>query len=94
MEIASITHTSGNSIRRTISYRDYLFEGDTLDSVTFTPSSTDLTVTGVELEPDALGVHFFVNGGVVNELVTIVVKATTVGGEVINDTIAVSVIAP
>ncbi len=98
MLLKNLNFTAGNKIRYRLDYSNWLEDGSTVASgtatlVAQTPAITDVTISGVLVDPTGHLV-FFVQGGSVNETFTVAVQATDSRGEIKNDTIAFTVIAP
>jgi len=92
MLLASHTHTVGDRKRWRVEYRKWLANSATLVSAVVTSSSITCTVS----DKSILGteVVFFLNGGVLNEVLTVSVQVTDSLGMVKNDTISFTVVAP
>lgn len=102
--MATKPHTAGNKIRYKADYSNWLMDGDTLSpvanacTVALLPAVapavtvTDVTVTMSQVLADHL--WFFVQGGSVPETFVVQVSITTTRGEIDNDTIAFTVVAP
>lgn len=95
------SHGAGNKIRYSIDCSDFL------DGVNASLTTTDLSValdpdndpvpadaviSGVEITPSQQ-IHFFLAGGVVNEVFTVLVQFTDTRGEVKNDSIEFYIVA-
>lgn len=93
-------HTAGNATRYEIDYENWLESGETLAalgntitlSAAFTVTVTDVTITGIQVTSNKI--YFLLTGGSLNELFTLDVHAVTSRGELKNDTIAFTVVAP
>jgi len=92
MLLANRAHTVGNRKKYVIDYSQWLNEGVTVSAAVVTSDSTTATVDGVT--PLADRIEFFLNGGVLNENVTLSVRMTNTKTEIKNDTINVFVVAP
>jgi hypothetical protein len=96
--LKTINFTVGNKTRFRLDYSEWLEDGSTLASGTaavlvVVPAITDVIVSAVSV--DAQGhLVFFVAGGSVNEVFTIAVQAVDSRGEIKNDTISFSCVAP
>src|ERR1035437_9552141 len=95
--LKNILFTAGNKTRFRLDYSEWLEDGSTLTSGTVTllgvPTIVDVVISGAAV--DAQGhLVFFVAGGSVNEVFTIAVQATDSRGEITNDTISFSCVAP
>lgn len=92
MLLGSRQHTVGDIKRWTLDYCRWLDNTATLVTAVVTSSSATCTVTGATI----LGpkVIFFLNGGVLNETLTVSVAITDSLGNTKHDTIAFTVLAP
>ena len=99
MLLGTKPHTAGNGIRYEIDYSDWLEDGMNLTSATvslsalFAATITDITISGVGTLPSHR-VVFVLSGGSANENFTLDVKVTDSRGEIKNDTVGFSVVAP
>jgi hypothetical protein len=96
MKLKSLPHTAGNVIRYILDYEQFLEPGTTITAFTavLAPgSSTTATITQTSVNPEGEGV-FFVNGGAVNEVFTVNLQGTDSRGEIVNDTVVFTVVAP
>lgn len=90
-------HTAGNTIRYAVDYSLWLDDGDTITGGVVTKDAasaaiTDMTIGAVTVTPSQHLV-FTVQGGSVNETLTIDVQATNSRGEVKKDTAILTVVA-
>jgi hypothetical protein len=92
--LASKIHTQGDTKRWTVCYDAWLDNAATIQTITVHSSSTTCTVTTPA--PTILGgdVVFFLTGGTLNEQLTISLTMTDTLGNIKNDTIAFTVVAP
>jgi len=92
MILGSKQHTVGDIKRWVIDYCRWLDNTATLKTAVVTSSSATCTVTSASI----LGttVIFFLNGGVLNETLTVSVVITDSLGNTKHDTIAFTVLAP
>ena len=84
MKLGSYKHTTVEKKRYTISYAEWLEDGETLSSVTYaiTPTTTTpLLIEGSALAGDGLGVSLFISGGEDEEEYQINVLAQTDAGQ-------------
>lgn len=92
-------HTAGNKTRYEVDYIDWLEEGTSLATATvvldakFVGTVTDITITNVTTLPSSK-VAFFMQGGSVNETFTLDCQITDSRGEIKNDTLGFTVVAP
>ena len=93
MLIASKSHTAGDTRRWTVQYGRWLDNAAQIQAMVVSTDSIDCTV---QPTPKILGtdVEFFLTGGTVGERVTVTLKMTDDRGNVKNDTIRFSVVAP
>lgn len=78
-----------------VDYKEFLFKGDTISTVTVTvPTGTLSTIGTITLYPDKTKVRFFVNAGASNETFTATVVMTDSNGQIVHDTLQVSVVNP
>lgn len=92
MQLAKASHTVGNRIRFIIDYSDWLDDGVTVSAGAVTSSSTTATINGTLAIDNK--VLFYVNGGVLAETFTVSIQMTDSKGEIKNDTMAFTVVAP
>jgi hypothetical protein len=92
MILASKSHTAGDAIRWKIDYDRALDNAAEITGMAITSSSIDLGITNIQM----LGRHiyFFLSGGAVNEQVTLKLTMTDNFGNIKNDTIHYTVVAP
>src|ERR1035437_8833113 len=96
--LKTIIFTVGNKIRFRLDYSEWLEDGSPVASgsaalVAVVPPVTDVVVSAISV--DAQGhLVFFIAGGSVNEVFTIAVQGVTSRGEIKNDTISFSCVAP
>jgi hypothetical protein len=95
--LSTINLTTGDVRRLAIDYSDFLPQGYQLTGVTpsITPATASSTVTQTQIDPDSDLAWIWVKGGtVLNEQFTLLVVATDNFGEVLNDQINFTVVAP
>jgi hypothetical protein len=92
MILGSKTHTSGDTKRWRIDYSRWLANAVNIASATLTSSSATCTVDDSVVLGDE--VVFFLTGGVQGETVTVSVAMTDTDGNVKNDTISFTCVAP
>lgn len=92
MQLGKASHTVGNRIKYTIDYREWLDDGVTVSAGVVTSSSTTATINGTAAVDNRI--IFFVNGGVLAETFTVSIQMTDSKGEIKNDTMAFTVVAP
>lgn len=92
MILGSKAHTEGDSKRWRIDYSRWLENPASIASVIVTSSSTTCTVDdNVVLGKEVV---FFLTGGVKGETLTVSVAMTDTDGNIKNDSIAFTVVAP
>jgi hypothetical protein len=84
--------TVGNRRQYIVDYSQWLDTGVTLTAGTATTTSLTATIDTVSHTTTTL--VFFVNGGALNEIFTVVLQVTDSNSEVKNDTIEFFVVAP
>lgn len=100
MRIAQRFHGAGNKTRYYVDYSNWLDDGRTLSSSNGAFSAalatdstvTDVTIDQVSVTPDRL--YFWVSGGSINEAFTVQTQVTDTLGEIVNDTVDFTVVAP
>jgi hypothetical protein len=92
MLLGSKQHTAGDTKRWRIDYSRWLGNAVDIASATLTSSSATCTVDDSVVLGDE--VVFFLSGGVQGENVTVSVAMTDTDGNLKNDTIAFTVVAP
>jgi hypothetical protein len=92
MILGSKVHTAGDTKRWRIDYSRWLVNAVNIASATLTSSSATCTVDDSVVLGDE--VVFFLTGGVQGETVTVSVVMTDTDGNIKNDTIAFTVVAP
>ncbi len=91
MLLGTRNHTVGDKRRHIVHYT--LDAGLSISSVSVTSPSATLTISGAApMEPRK--VVFFTNGGLLNDAVTVSIQITLSNSEIVNDTMAFTVIAP
>lgn len=94
MILARKQHTEGDVRQYFVHYDEYLRTGYWLTAASVTSSNpTDFQVSGVSIL-EGHTVTFFVSGGVLNANYTLSLQATESNGEIDNDTIEFTVVAP
>lgn len=94
MKLANFVKSPVERKRYTINYSDWLDTGETISTVTFTPSPTEtsgLIVDAYTIATPATSVVFFANYGVAGHQYTLDVQITTSGGQTKEDTVLFSV---
>jgi hypothetical protein len=93
MQLASKSHTAGDTKRWTVKYEKYLANSATIESIEVTSNSLTCLVQAM---PTILGsdVVFFLSGGTIGEKLTVALVMTDSLGNVKNDTIKFVVVAP
>jgi hypothetical protein len=90
--LGSKSHTAGDTRRWTIRYGDWLANTATIETVDIVSSSSTCTVgTATILGTD---VEFLLSGGTVGERTTVTLTMTDDLGNVKNDTVVFTVVAP
>jgi hypothetical protein len=92
MILGSKQHTAGDTKRWRIDYSRWLANAVNIASATITSSSATCTVDDSVVLGDE--VVFFLTGGVRGENVTLSVMMTDTDGNVKNDTVSFTVVAP
>ena len=92
MLLGSKQHTAGDTKRWRIDYSRWLANAVNIESAVVTSSSATCTTDDSVVLGDE--VVFFLTGGVQGETLTVSVTMTDTDGNVKNDTIAFTVIAP
>jgi hypothetical protein len=81
--------------RYSISYSEWLDTGEAVQSVAFTVRSNSvispLVIDGIMVQPDAIGVQYYVSGGLDQTLYEVLAQMTTVGGQIKEDEILFAV---
>jgi hypothetical protein len=92
MILGSKSHTAGDTRRWRVDYSQWLENPDTLVSAVVTSSSATATVD----DSSVLGkeVVFFISGGMQGERATVSIVATDTSGNVRNDSLIFTVLAP
>ena len=106
MLLATKQFTLGDTIQYTVDYREHpgsgpytivppnpVRDGDSITSTTVVSNSSDVTITGAVVK-EGHKVFFVLSGGVLNETFTLNIVANDNFGEVLNDQIAFTVVAP
>lgn len=93
MVLARRNHTVGNKVFWTVDYGDWLEDGVTIASAVVTDNDTSVTV-GSPVTEDGHKIRFFVQGGTLNQAFTVSVAMTDSKGQIKNDTIEFTVVAP
>lgn len=97
MKLANFIKSPLERKRYTIDYTDWLDEGETVQSITFsvTPSTdTILEVDAYSIALDGLSVVFFANYGALGTVYTVEVLMTTSGGQTKEDEILFTIRDP
>jgi hypothetical protein len=85
-------HIQGNIVRWRVNYTRWLEDGAIISNAITTSSSTTCIVSGATIKgPEIL---FFVQGGALNETLTVSVQITDNFGNVKNDQILFTVVPP
>lgn len=92
MLLGSKQHTANDTRRWIIDYSRWLANTIDIDTIEVTSSSTSCTVQSSEKSGDEI--IFFLTGGSAGETLTVSIKMTDTDGNVKNDTIAFTVVAP
>lgn len=92
MVLARRRLTAGDKRLITVSYEYWLASGVTLAAALVTDNSANLTISAITVYADYI--TFFVQGGVVNESITLSIQTTDSIGEIKNDTVELFVVAP
>ena len=93
MKLASRSHTVGNKVFWTVDYLNWLENG--VSVVSASVSCTDTSVTlGTPVVLDGHKVKFSVQGATLNQNFTVSVAMTESKGQIKNDTIAFTTVAP
>jgi hypothetical protein len=92
MILGSRTHTAGDVIRWVVNYDYWLDNAATVEQIDITSNSATCTVGNISI----LGreIVFFLSGGIVNEQVVLSLVMTDNLGNIKNDSIAFTVVAP
>lgn len=93
MILARKNHTVDNKVFWTVDYDNWLEDGVTIASATVTDDDTSVTV-GTPVIEDGHKIRFFVQGGTLNQAFTVSVAITDTKGQIKNDTIEFTVVAP
>jgi hypothetical protein len=88
----SKSHTAGDTRRYTVDYSDWLDNPATITQCTALSSSADCTVNNTRVLGEE--VVFFLAGGVQGEQLTVLMTMSDTDGNIKNDTIAFTVVAP
>ena len=99
MQLSTQNITTGDTRRYQIDYSTFLQDGENLTAfiaaiATQTPAATssiNAVLSVLDIDQDAI--FLYVVGGTVNENFTVTVQVTTNYGEIVNDTIAFTVVA-
>ena len=67
MMLGFITQEVGNSLEHTVSYRDWLQQGEILSSVVVTVDAGTATISDVTYSLDCKEAKFFLNGGTIGD---------------------------
>lgn len=98
MLLGQKSHTAGDTIRYITDYTRWLEDGVSLVSavVTIDPTTprSDITISGVTLLTEHNRVAFVLAGGSLNEIFTLDIQAVDTRGEIKNDTMQFTVVAP
>lgn len=97
MKLANFIKSPLERKRYTIDYTDWLDEGETVQSITFsvTPSTSSiLEVDAYSIAVGGLSVVFFANYGVLGTVYTVEVLMTTSGGQIKEDEILFTIRDP
>jgi hypothetical protein len=92
MLIGRKPHTVGDKRKYIVDYSQWLDTGITLTAGTATTTSLTASVDTVSHTDTTL--IFFVHGGALNEIFTVVIQVTDTNSEVKNDTVEFFVVAP
>lgn len=92
-QLNNLPITVGDVRRFVLDYNEWLPRGDTITACTITSSSTTTTVGSVTVLQGNY-VSLMVTGGLLNEVVTLSIQATTNRGAVKNDTLSLFVVSP
>jgi hypothetical protein len=92
MILGSKSHTAGDTKRWTVDYDAWLDNTATIEQCAVTSSSTTCTAGEVLILGNQ--VIFFLTGGVLNEQLTVTLTMTDSLGNIKNDTISFTVVAP
>jgi hypothetical protein len=92
MILGSRAHTAGDVIRWVVNYDYWLANSATIEQIDITSNSVTCTVGNISI----LGreIVFFLSGGIVNEQVMLSLVMTDNLGNIKNDSIAFTVVAP
>jgi len=90
--VASKSHTEGDVRRWVVQYDRWLDNAAKIDQIDVQSDSTTCTVSGIEILGD--DIVFFLNGGTLGERVTIALRMTDDIGNIKNDTVKFTVVAP
>ena len=97
MQLGQDNLTTGDTRRYQVDYRPFLQFGEVLIAATVTgngPTSTVKLPTTGFLDVTETQLYFFVTGGSVGENFTASVQVKTSYGQIVNDTVAYSVVSP
>ena len=97
MKLGSFKQTPQEKKRYTISYADWLDTGEVVDSVVYGIDNTTVPPLLVEssmIQPDGLGISFYVSGGLDEQVYQLNVLMTTDAGQRKEDYIAYVVETP
>jgi hypothetical protein len=99
MRIAQRFHGAGNKTRYEVDYFNWLQEGRTLSpnngfSAALADGSTVTDVTVDQVSVTSTKLFFWVSGGSINEAFTVQTQVTDTLGEIVNDTVDFTVVAP
>jgi hypothetical protein len=92
MLLSSKSHTVGDTTRWVVDYTRALENTAAINSATVTSSSTTCTTNNEKTQGKE--VEFFLTGGALGEALTVSVQVTDSIGNIRNDTIAFTVVAP
>ena len=91
MMLGFITQEVGNSLEHTVSYRDWLQQGEILSSVVVTVDAGTATISDVTYSLDCKEAKFFLNGGTIGDQFNVIIKANTSLGQQRYDHIGVKI---
>lgn len=92
MLLATRNIDAKDTIRYVVSYKEFLYKGTILETVTATSSSQTSSVAGAVFNENKTEVIFYVTAGVAAETFTVTLVVSDNNGQTVNDTVNFNVV--